>query len=289
MLALAKSIQQKFYVAVASCLLLMLGGCEYEYTGPGFKIVEENPNAEPWFNVYRPADMPSAIEAKGHLLPVIVWANGGCLRSDFTWQPLFKRWAAEGYVVLAFAERPDGGALSQSSWQEQGQLIDWAFNESPYSDMLDTNGIVAAGNSCGGITALELTANDERVAAVFVLSGSSGVGKTDLETMQAITVPVGYVEGGPTDQTRKRAESDYAAMDQTLPAMFVTRDVAGHVTISTDVAMLEETADIAHHWLDLVLYGNSDSYDELNSENVCSDCTPGKWSLTSRNLERLVQ
>ena len=38
------------------------------------------------FNAYRPREF----EAAGGPLPVAVWANGGCVRSDFTWAPLYE-------------------------------------------------------------------------------------------------------------------------------------------------------------------------------------------------------
>ena len=271
------------------CLaVLFLSGCEYAYTGSGYQIIEENPNAEPWFNVYRPTDMTQVIEDKGHLLPVIVWANGGCFRSEFTWQPLFKRWAAEGYVVLALAETPNGGALVQTSVADHGALIDWALNQSPYADMLDANRVVAAGNSCGGVTALGLAAQDERVAMVFVLSGSSAVGFTSQSVMENITVPVGYVIGSETDIASGPAQSDYAALAQGIPAMIVNRSEGGHVNVSTTVSILEEVASIAYHWMEWVLYGEEASYQALTSENVCPDCTPGDWTLNAKHLDTLA-
>lgn len=274
---------------ISLALIILMGGCEYVYTGPGYQIIEENPNAEPWFNVYRPADMAGVMEDSGQLLPVIVWANGGCLRSDFTWQPLFKRWAAEGYVVLALAETPDGGALSPTSIADHGALIDWALVQSSYSDMLDANRVVAAGNSCGGVTALGLAAEDDRVAMVFVLSGSSAIASTSEQVMESITVPVGYVIGGDTDVAGGPARNDYESLDQTIPAMIVNRTTGGHFTVSTTVSILEEVADISFSWIDLVLYGSLTSYEEFTSENVCSDCTYGDWALTSRHLETFLE
>jgi len=49
-----------------------------------------------------------------------------------------------------------------------------------------------------------------------------------------------------------------------------------------------EVADIYFHWMNLMLNGSQASYDELNSENVCSDCTPDDWFVMSKNLESLL-
>lgn len=276
-------------LAATLLAVLWLNGCEYQYTSDGYAIIEENPNAEPWFDVFRPLDLTAVVNESGQLLPVIVWANGGCLRSNFTWQPLFKRWAAQGYVVLAMAEEPGRGALGTSNVQDHGALINWALTQSPYADMMDGDRVVAAGNSCGGVTALGLAAVDERVAAVFVLSGSSAIGSTSESIMQAIDVPVGYVTGGPTDIAGGPARSDFDALPTDASAMLVQRVSGGHVTVSTTVAILEEVADIALNWMNLALDGDEASYLDLTSETLCATCTPGDWGLIEKNMERLVE
>ncbi|RLT92824.1 MAG: hypothetical protein D9N11_16140 [Ketobacter sp.] len=268
---------------------VFLSGCEYNYTGDGYSILEENPNAEPWFNVYRPADMLSVVEDTGRLLPVVVWANGGCLRSDFTWQPLFKRWAAAGYVVLALAESPEGpGALGMTDSADHGQLIDWALTQSSYTDLLDSSRIVAAGNSCGGVTAMELAAEDARVSAIFVLSGSSAVGSSSIKVMENITVPLGFVVGGSTDIAGRNAIKDYEILADGIPAMIVSRFKGGHLTVSTNVPILEQEANIALNWMNLALYGSQAAYDELTSDVVCSNCVANEWTVNAKSLELLL-
>lgn len=76
-------------------------------------------------------------------------------------------------MVLALTESPTEGALALTTVEHQGALIDWALEQAaagPYAGMLDTDRIIAAGNSCGGVTALGIAAEDDRVAAVFVLA-----------------------------------------------------------------------------------------------------------------------
>jgi predicted dienelactone hydrolase len=193
---------------------------------------------EPWFNIYRPADM----DAMGGPLPVIVWANGGCYRSDFTWAPLFNRWAAGGFVVLALTADPVKGMMVMSNIGDQAGLVDWVFKQkdtegSPYAGKLDTDRIVAAGNSCGGVTALGLTAQDSRIAAAFVLSGSSGFGSAKRSVIDKIAVPVGYVVGGSQDvaNANANANSDYDALADGIPAMIVNRFEGDHMTVSKPV------------------------------------------------------
>lgn len=290
-MTLAQNIRAIRAVLIVPLLagLLLLTGCEYNYTGGGFAIIEENPNAEPWFNVYRPADMPAAIAAKGHLLPVVVWANGGCFRADFPWQPLFKRWAAEGYVVLAMAASPRGGMLGVSNVSQHDALIDWALNQSSYADMLDHSKVVAAGNSCGGVTAMGVAARDPRVAAIFVLSGSSALGSSSQTILDSISAPVGFIVGGSLDVAAGNAIKDYNALPDDFPAMVVRRAQVDHVTVSTNTPILEDAALISLNWMNLVLYGSEESFTELTSDDVCTGCKPGVWTLSAKNLDTLVQ
>jgi predicted dienelactone hydrolase len=249
----------------------------------------EYPAEEPWFNVYRPENL----DATGEPLPVIAWANGGCYRSDFTWEPLFKRWAAGGFVVLALTMHPERGAMVQTSIAEQGGLVDWALKQAmakdgAYAGKLDPEQIVAAGNSCGGVTALGLAAQDPRIAAVFVLSGSSGFGAANRAVIDKISVPVGYIVGGPQDIAGGNATSDYDALPDGVPAMIVSRFEGDHRTVSTDPAILAHEAEIALNWMDLALYGTEEAHEELTSATVCADCESGHFALKSKHLEKLL-
>ena len=260
-----------------------------------FEVTKEVVAADPWFTVYRPANLDEAVKAKGEL-PVIAWANGGCFRSEFTWEPLFNRWAEEGYVVLALSAAPNAngntgffGQLKTTNAEHQGALIDWATEQSEFADKLDNDKIIAAGNSCGGVTSLELTSQDSRIDGVFVLSGSSALANTNEAVMGNINVPVGYVIGGPEDIAGENAANDYEALPAGVPSMIVSRSSGTHRDVSTTPETLEEIADISFHWMDLMLNGKKASYDELKSKDVCSDCTPGDWSMMSKNLESLIK
>ena len=232
-------------------------------SGRTYPIKTELVDEAPTFNLTRPTDLG----VTGGKLPVVVWANGGCLRSDFSWAPLFEHWAHAGFVVLSLTGTggPDdlAGMLGSTTKTEHGALIDWvekAAANGPLAGALDLGHIVAAGNSCGGVTALELTAEDKRVAAVFVLSGSSAVGSVNTQVMQAITVPVGYITGSESeDVAAPNAADDYAAMQDGVAALLVQRTMGDHLTVSTDATILRENAEIALNWMDLALFGNKTS------------------------------
>lgn len=263
-------------------------------SGRSYPITQEFVDEAPTFNVTRPTDLA----VTGEKLPVVVWANGGCLRSDFSWSPLFEHWAHAGFVVLSITGTggPDdlAGMLGSTTKTEHGALIDWvekANASGPLAGALDLDHIVAAGNSCGGVTALELTAEDKRVAAVFVLSGSSAVGSVNTEVMRAISVPVGYITGSESeDVAAPNASDDYDAMPDGIAALLVQRTMGDHITVSTDAMILPQNAEIALNWMDLALYGTKQALDTLTAtDKVCASCTPGVWNIKAKHLETLVK
>jgi len=247
----------------------------------------ESPGVAPFFHVWRPTDL-SAIEGK---LPVVVWANGACNRNDGGFRPLFEMWASGGYFVVSLTS---GGGSSSTTIADQRGLIDWVVEQAemaggPYNGKLDLDRIVAGGNSCGGITSLGLASMDERVAAVFVLSGSSGFGGADATVINGIEVPVAYMVGGEEDIARANAESDYEAFADGLPAMILKRSSGDHLTISNNAMTMAEAADISVNWLDLTMFGLQGALDALNTPPLCTGCESDLWTVTSKNLETLVK
>jgi predicted dienelactone hydrolase len=258
-----------------------------------YPTAQEKVAEQPVFRITRPKDLMTLEGPR----PVIAWANGGCFRSDFTWQPLFDRWAGAGFVVLALtgsgSDDDIASMLDSTTDKHHTALVDWVMkaNESgAYAGKLDLTRIVLAGNSCGGVTALQVAAKDKRAAAVFVLSGSSAIGSVDKQVMQAITIPVGYVTGSASeDVAAPNAADDYEAMRDGIPAMLVQRKTGDHLTVSTDEKVLPQDAEIALNWLDLALFGTKQAHETLTSPNVCEHCTPGDWSFKAKNLEMLIK
>jgi dienelactone hydrolase len=248
---------------------------------------------------------PIELRKPGFLLPVVLWANGGCFRSDFTWAPLFERWASAGFVVLSLTDKTGAGGgggnildqlgailAGQTTANDHRALIDWvvAQNESgPYQGLLDLEKIVIAGNSCGGVTAMEAAAQDDRIAAVFVLSGSSAVGSVNKEVVNAIHVPVGFIVGGEQDIAGPNALGDFEALSEGVAGLLVRRYEGDHVTVSTDPGIAPKIAEIALDWMDLALYGRREAYDRLTADNVCDSCAAAEWSIMDKALESLVK
>jgi len=246
--------------------------------------MKETKAVAPFFNIWRPADL-SKVEGK---LPIVVWNNGACSRNDGVFKPLFDAWSSGGYFVLSLAS---GGGSSSTTIADQKALIDWVVAEaampsSPYKDKLNTDWIIAGGNSCGGITSLGLAQQDPRVKAIFVLSGSSAMGSAKVS---GIKIPVAYVVGGTEDIARANAEADYKAFADGIPAMVVSRSSGDHLMISNNAGVMKDAADISTNWLDLTTFGLQGALDALKQPTVCTGCMMGLWTVTSKNLESLVK
>jgi hypothetical protein len=254
----------------------------------------ESPAVAPYFNVYRPEDL----EAPGEPLPVLAWANGGCVRGDDSWRALFQRWAGSGMVVLTLTASPTGTLFDMSTLDDHRGLIDWAFAEnakegSPYYGKLDTSRIVTAGNSCGGVTALQVAAMDDRVKSVFVLSGGSQFpGATDDEIKSVVSVvdaAVIYIEGGTEDISREYVEKEFNFYKEGHPVAIVARSTGDHPTVSTDPGILADAAELGLEWFDLSLWGSQAALDVLMTKTVCATCMEGIWKLNAKNLDSLVR
>lgn len=250
--------------------------------------MKESHAVAPFFNIWRPTDL-TKVEGK---LPIFVWNNGACSRNDAVFKPLFDKWASGGWIILSLTS---GGGGSSTTQADHKALVDWVVAEatkdgSPYKDKLDLDHITAGGNSCGGITALGLAAADKRVTAVWVLSGSTGMGGANTMVTNAIKIPVAFMCGGTEDIARANLEADYAAFGAGIPALMVERSSGDHLTLSNlsgDIG--PQAAEVSLNWLDLTTYGLQPALDALNAPTVCTGCMSGLWKMTSKNLETLVK
>jgi predicted dienelactone hydrolase len=240
----------------------------------------------PGYNVYRPAD-PAATDG---LLPIVVWANGGCVRHDETWKPLLEQFAAAGLFVVAITAPPDREVTMEdrTNAEDQAKAIDWAMEQNgksggAFTGLLDPDRVVAAGNSCGGITSLVLAGIDPRVRAVFVLSGSS-VGPTATreqaaEVMDKVKVPVGFAVGGEEDLASPQARQDFDLLAAGIPAFVASRATGDHITVSTDTAILGEVAEIGVNWIAFAVSGDEEARDNLVNR------PPDQWTVQAKHLE----
>ena len=286
---------------------------------PAPAFVKETVAALPGYNVYRPADLAT----RRAPAPVIVWANGGCVKRDLTWARLFERWAGAGYVVVTIHDpnfkppKPPAGAAAgtppitataadspeamararagagmqaKETAEAQRKAIDWAAaanRTGSYRGKLDLARVVAAGNSCGGISSLNLAASEPRVKSVFILSGSSiGPGakaEAVQPVMSKVRAPAIWVVGGPEDLARAASEMDYSFQPAGQPGVIVYRRAFDHRTVSTDPATLREVAEMGVLWFRASLYGDRAAARQLTT-TVCAPCTADLWTVKAKHI-----
>jgi predicted dienelactone hydrolase len=245
-----------------------------------------------FIHVTRPSDLAPLTAP----LPVVVWANDGCTRTDAPSYPLLDRWASAGFIVISpYASPDDGligliGSITTTSATDHADLIDWATSQNqsgPYAGKLDLNRIVVAGTGCGGVSALAVAAADARARAVVVVSASSSLGGITPATLRSVKAPVGFFAGGQEDTASTSVERDYDALGEGVPAIVVRRGSGDHRAVSSDPVVLGEVAEVALSWIDLVLNGNRQAYLTLTSSQLCSRCAMGGYTLASKHLETL--
>lgn len=145
-----------------------------------YKAIVVSDDAIATHTIYRPQDL--SVFKKGNLLPVLVWGNGGCANSSSGHINFLNQIASEGFIVIAIGPMPEerpqggfGGGMGGGGSTQSSQLtdaIDWiiaqnADKDSQYYGKIDTKNIAAAGMSCGGLQALEVS-KDERLKTVMV-------------------------------------------------------------------------------------------------------------------------
>lgn len=150
--------------------------------GPYKAVLIGDPSL-PTHTLYRPRDLTSFGPSRP--LPVMAFANGGCRDSSGEFRNFLTDIASYGYLVIAIG--PASNAATEGSEDElsitrSSQLIDainWAARQndlagSPYEHKLALNEVAVAGQSCGGMQAIEASA-DPRVKTTLVLNSSSDI------------------------------------------------------------------------------------------------------------------
>jgi dienelactone hydrolase len=156
-------------------------------TGP-YKAIVVSDSSLATHAIYRPQDLSRFGEMKK--LPIVVWGNGGCANSSQEHQNFLSEIASRGYLVVAIGPlqeagqgRRGGGGMGggRTTGSQLTEAMDWAIAQSKNKDSIyfgkvDTTKIAAAGMSCGGLQALEISP-DPRVSTTIVCnSGIIGGG-----------------------------------------------------------------------------------------------------------------
>lgn len=226
--------------------------------------------------IYRPDTIPT-----GLTLPIVVWGNGAC-RADGTWfQNILREFASHGFLVIANG-RPGGTGSTDADMLTEA--IDWAVAEntrvgSKFRGRIDTGKVAVMGQSCGGLEALEASADARVDTTVFWNSGLL----SDRENVRLSRLhgPVAYLTGGPDDIAYPNAVDDYSRLPAALPAFLGHLPVGHYGTFSQTNG--GEYGRVGTAWLKWQLRGDLTAR-ALFAGPSCGLCTTAPWTVTSRNL-----
>jgi hypothetical protein len=150
--------------------------------------------------IYAPKSPPS-----GTKLPLITWGNSACAGDGVGFATFLTEVASHGYVIIVSGQ---GSSFTpKSTNKDMSDSINWAIkNPAAANYSIDTNRIGTAGQSCGGIQALHVGAQDSRVKLI-TLFNSGSLNAKDTAMAKKIGVPIGYFLGGPSDIAYKNVRN----------------------------------------------------------------------------------
>lgn len=216
------------------------------------------------FVVYRPLNIRNAVRREGKL-PILLFANGGCMDTSVGYERMLTEIASHGYVVVAIGEMQ----VYQLDREEKStpssmlmQAMDWIIKESTregsdYCNMVDIDKIAAAGHSCGGAQVL-CNAKEQRLKTYLILN--AGMGKMKMagasaKNLKELHAPIIYMSGGEGDVAYRNAEMDYNSIKK-VHAVWADNAQAGHGA-TYNQPFGGSFAKMAIDWLDLQLKGNT--------------------------------
>jgi hypothetical protein len=287
--------------------------------GPYRAIMELNPGL-PTHTVYRPDDLNALGTQK---LPVVAWGNGGCKNDGSAYRAFLSEIASYGYLAIAIGA-PDSTRIGPARAgfapaasitpatnlgspanpvppvgapaTRTAQLIDainWATaeNEKPaskYYHHLETTKVAVMGHSCGGVQAIEASA-DPRVSTTMVMdsgllpgttlmAGGKPLTKDDLRNFHG---PVAYISGDDEDIAFLNANDDF----EKLKSVPVFRGYGrGIVHLATFLDRNGgEFGGIAVAWLNWQLKGDRKSSAMFEGPD-CGLCVNPRWVVQKSHM-----
>jgi dienelactone hydrolase len=282
-------------------------------SGPYRALMEAAPGL-PTHTLYHPAD-----SAAGGKLPIVAWGNGACANAGNSFRWFLSDIASYGYLVIAVGPivtplrqfPPESMAPIPSvpaAVTAQGALklpppathssqlidaIDWAIGEnersgSAFYHRLDIHNVAVMGQSCGGVQAIEASA-DPRVRTTMVwnsglfsqptaMAGGKTLTKQDLQQLHG---PTAYVSGDAEDIAFANANDDFEHL-QKLPVLRAYgRGITHGGTYNSRNG--GEFAGIAVAWLNWQLKGDARAAKMFVGPD-CGLCVSPHWVVRSKNL-----
>ncbi|MCW9706062.1 poly(ethylene terephthalate) hydrolase family protein [Fodinibius salsisoli] len=253
-----------------------------------YKAIAAKEATLPNYVVYRPENLEVAAEEG--LLPVMVFANGGCSNTSISHERVLSEIASHGYIVIAIGalqKTPGGGENSSTEATMLTDAIDWVADqnkdkESAYYNNVDLDDIASGGQSCGGAQVLAV-ASDPRIETYMMFNsgiGDMSMAGADRESLPDVHAPIVYIVGGPSDVATSNAELDYERIDH-VPVAFANLMEGGHMgTFGEEYG--GSFSRMSLKWLDWQLKGQDGSSDVF-LEGDLSDFSG--WTMKAKSFQ----
>ena len=280
-----------------------------------FEAVMETDPSLPTHTIYHPKTL--AAFGKRQKLPIVAFGNGACANIGSLYRNFLTEVASQGFLVVAIGPAgadmsamppppgpppvPPPGAARAGGVppnlppveSKSSQLIDavnWAISQnsataSPYRGKLDTQAIALMGQSCGGLQAIDVSA-DPRIKTTVVLNSGLFPDSSPIPGMnvpqsqlQKLHGPVVYFIGGPTDIAYENAEHDYPQIQ--VPIFKANLDV-GHMATYAQPnggAFGKVTGD----WLKWQLKSDKSAATQFTGPK-CGLCQDPKWKVERKKI-----
>lgn len=261
--------------------------------------------------VYRPADL-AKVSGK---LPIVAWGNGACSNAGLLFQTFLKQVASHGYIAIASGPKdapmpsfssggsmddvkPDpaaGIASGRTKDEDLLKAIDWATAEnsragSPYFGRIDTDKVAVMGQSCGGLQATAVSA-DQRIDTIIIWnsgvftpganSAGAAMSGATKDMIAKFHAPVAYFPGGPSDLAYGNSKDDFSRVT-TVPAFFGSINSGHGGTFRHPGAGWFGEVGVA--WLDWRLKGSAAAAKYFEGAD-CKLCTDPTWEVAKKNMK----
>ena len=234
---------RQFAISLFFCLTSMVcygQGIQVKIIDEGgsgtFKAIAVKETGAEEFVVYRPKELNLAHATMGPL-PLLMWANGGCMDTSAGYERMLTEIASHGYVVMAIGEMEEHLDSRKQNSTESSELkrgLDWMLQQvrtkgSDYYHIIDTLKIAAAGHSCGGAQVL-WNAADPRLKTLMIMNAGMGdmeMAGASRASLPKVHTPILYVTGGESDVAYENAKKDFERIGH-VPVAWANHPASGH-------------------------------------------------------------
>ncbi|MFD2780616.1 hypothetical protein ACFS32_05140 [Novosphingobium pokkalii] len=271
-----------------------------------FPAIMEQAASLPGYTLYAPANLTFSQK-----LPVVLWANGGCMAYGNRYRIFLSEIASHGYLVIAIGgvgpSTIEGGteegmppppksttAPTLSDYTQLGKALDWATAQnrnakSPLHAKLDTRRVAVMGHSCGGLQAIAAAADPRVTTTVVMNSGVWNTGPGGLPgapvTKASLTRMHGsvlYIGGDASDGAHENSRDDFGRLT-TIPAIWAYPDGVGHGGTYFEQAG-GSFGKVVVSWLQWRLKGDR-AASSMFAGVECGLCGDTRWHVARKNIK----